>query len=72
VLWAVLREIRSAVATGARASRWIARAAATDRLAKGLASGDPWDELAWLALELAGNARAPLLPPVRAESATRP
>ncbi|HEX4052499.1 MAG TPA: DNA polymerase III subunit delta [Steroidobacteraceae bacterium] len=71
VLWAVLREIRGAAAEGARARRWLARAAAVDRLAKGLASGDPWDELAWLALELAGNARVPLLPPMRAEAAPR-
>ena len=71
VLWAVLREIRSAADEGARARRWIARAAAVDRLAKGLASGDPWDELAWLTLEFAGNARVPLLPPMRAEAVPR-
>jgi DNA polymerase-3 subunit delta len=71
VLWAVLREIRGAGAGGARARRWIARAAAVDRLAKGLASGDPWDELAWLALELTGTARAPLLAPTRDEAAAR-
>lgn len=71
VLWAVLREIRAAGTAGPRAARWVARAAAVDRLAKGLASGDPWDELAWLVLELAGNARAPLLPPVRAETFPR-
>ncbi|HTT07086.1 MAG TPA: DNA polymerase III subunit delta [Steroidobacteraceae bacterium] len=71
VLWAVLREIRAAAAEGPRAQRWIARAAAVDRLAKGLASGDPWDELAWLALELTGTARAPLLAPMRAEAAAR-
>jgi len=71
VLWAVLREVRGAAAGAARAQRLTARAAAVDRLAKGLASGDPWDELAWLALELAGAGRAPLLPPVRAEGIPR-
>jgi DNA polymerase-3 subunit delta len=71
VLWAVLRELRSAAPAGARALRLTARAAAVDRLAKGLASGDAWDELAWLALELCGPARLPLLAPVRAEAAPR-
>jgi DNA polymerase-3 subunit delta len=71
VLWAVLRELRGAAPAAARALRLAARAAAVDRLSKGLASGDPWDELAWLALEMCGPARAPLLPPVRAEAPPR-
>jgi DNA polymerase-3 subunit delta len=73
VLWAVLREVRaaSAMAGDARALRWIARASAADRLAKGLASGDPWDELSWLALELCSTLRAPLMAPLRAELGLR-
>jgi DNA polymerase-3 subunit delta len=70
VLWAVLRELHAAPAA-ARSLRLTARAAAVDRLAKGLASGDAWDELAWLALELCSPAQAPLLPPVRDEGTPR-
>ncbi len=68
VLWAMLREVRAAATrTGdARTMRWIARAAACDRLSKGLARGDPWDELCWLSLELCSHVRAPLMAPLRA------
>jgi DNA polymerase-3 subunit delta len=73
VLWAMVREVRaaSAMAGDGRALRWIARASAADRLAKGLASGDPWDELSWLALELCSQLRAPLMAPLRAEPGLR-
>jgi DNA polymerase-3 subunit delta len=67
VLWAMLREVRAGAGDvgHARTLRWIARAVAADRLTKGLASGDPWDELCWLAVELCGPVRAPLMAPLR-------
>ena len=57
VLWALLRELRGRQPP---MLRLVARAAHTDRMAKGLAPGDPWDELALLAVELAGVATLPL------------
>jgi DNA polymerase-3 subunit delta len=62
VLWALLRELR-AMQTVARLpfARLTARAGRADRMAKGLASGDPWDELALLAVELCGIRTLPLL-----------
>ena len=42
-------------------ARLTARAGRADRMAKGLASGDPWDELALLAVELCGVRTLPLL-----------
>lgn len=69
VLWALLRELRGSQSERGHEStrlpleRLVARAARTDRLAKGLVAGDPWDELALLAVELTGQ---PCLPPVRA------
>lgn len=65
VLWAVLREVRARGHETTHTRRWLVRAAAIDRLAKGLSSGDPWDELGWLALELTGQARV-ALPALRA------
>lgn len=41
--------------------RLLARAGRADRVAKGLAAGDAWDELAWLSAELCGIAVPPLL-----------
>jgi len=41
--------------------RLVARAVRVDRLAKGLAVGDPWDELAWLTAELCGVSGVPPL-----------
>ncbi len=43
--------------------RLVARAARVDRLAKGMALGDPWDELAWLAAELCGVGGVGGMPP---------
>jgi DNA polymerase-3 subunit delta len=64
VLWALLRELR-AMQSGGRArvpiARLIARAARADRLAKHLhASGDPWDELMLLVVEMCGLRALPL------------
>jgi DNA polymerase III subunit delta len=63
VLWSLLRELRAAQAASARLPfvRLTARAGRADRMAKGLASGDPWDELALLAVELCGLRTLPLL-----------
>jgi DNA polymerase-3 subunit delta len=71
VLWALVRELRaqqSAAAAGERGrssplpfERLTLRAGRADRLAKGLAVGDPWDELALLAVELTGQRSLPLL-----------
>ncbi len=65
VLWVLLRELR-AMASGRAAARapllrLVRRAARTDRMIKGLADGDAWDELALLAVELTGSAYLPLL-----------
>jgi len=64
VLWALVRELRARQsadqgnAAGPRArapwARLSARAARADRMAKGLLAGEPWDELALLAVELCG------------------
>lgn len=70
VLWALVRELHAQQAggppVGARVSRlpWarlVARAGRADRMAKGLSAGDPWDELALLAVELTGLRTLPLL-----------
>lgn len=62
VLWALLRELRS-VQSAPRLpiARLIARAGRADRMAKGQAQGDAWDELALLAVELCGVRTLPLL-----------
>ncbi len=69
VLWALLRELRGQQGGGsparpgaasAAAARLIARAARADRTAKGLSSGDPWDELLLLAVEMCGRRVLPL------------
>jgi len=71
-LWALLRELRAlpeggdarSRAPGSRptAARLIARAARADRMAKHLLpTGDAWDELALLAVELCGVRTLPLL-----------
>ncbi len=65
VLWVLLRELRGMAygRAGARAPllRLVRRAARADRMIKGLAVGDAWDELAVLAVELTGRAYLPLL-----------
>ena len=69
VLWALLRELRALQAgDGGRGharppiARLIARAARADRMAKHLSvTGDAWDELALLAVELCGVRTLPLL-----------
>jgi hypothetical protein len=42
-------------------SRLAQRAGRADRMAKGLSVGDPWDELALLAVELTGLRTVPLV-----------
>lgn len=62
VLWWLLRALRGRAA-GPRAlppGRLVARAARVDRVAKGQAHGDAWDELALLAVELCGRRPLPL------------
>ncbi len=70
VLWALVRELRAQQAGGpsvrGRAARppfarLVARAGRADRMAKGLSAGDPWDELALLAVELTGLRTLPLV-----------
>jgi DNA polymerase III subunit delta len=62
-LWSLLRELRAAQAANARLpfARLTVRAGRADRMAKGQAIGDPWDELALLAVELCGLRTLPLL-----------
>jgi DNA polymerase III subunit delta len=71
VLWVLLRRLHSAQrdrgAPGARApargpsiARLTARAARTDRVAKGMALGEVWDELALLTVELCGRRVLPM------------
>lgn len=61
VLWALTRELHAAQNTGGTAlhgriafARLAARAARADRMSKGQAGGDAWDEMALLATELCG------------------
>jgi DNA polymerase III subunit delta len=71
VLWSLTRELRSlqsgghgpAGGTGPGLSfvRLTVRAGRADRMAKGMALGDPWDELALLAVEMCGQRTLPLL-----------
>src|ERR1700728_2161508 len=71
VLWSLTRELRaqqSSVPAGTRAraqglpfARLAARAGHVDRMGKGLSDGDPWDELALLAVELTGLRSLPLV-----------
>jgi len=71
VLWSLVRELRAQQAAGpsdasARAqglpfARLAMRAGRADRMAKGLSAGDPWDELALLAVELTGLRSLPLV-----------
>jgi DNA polymerase III subunit delta len=63
VLWTLVRESRAAQAAGARLpfARLAARAGRCDRMAKGQSLGDPWDEMALLAVELCGRRTLPLL-----------
>lgn len=71
VLWSLAKELRaqqSGAPAGARArpqhlpfARLAMRAGRVDRMAKGLSAGDPWDELALLAVELTGLRTLPLV-----------
>lgn len=67
ILWALTREIRllgpRGASTGSRVpvARLSARASRVDRMAKGLAQGDAWDELALLVTEMTGRRSLPLL-----------
>jgi DNA polymerase-3 subunit delta len=70
VLWALVRELRAQEAAapadargrvaGLPFARLTMRAGRADRMAKGLSAGDPWDELALLAVELTGLRSLPL------------
>ena len=61
VLWALLRELRSAtLAPRVPMARLITRAARVDRMSKGQLAQDPWDELALLAVEMCGVRTLPL------------
>ncbi len=62
VLWWLLRALR-AQPEGARrlpSARLVARAARVDRIAKGQAHGEAWDELALLVVEMCGRRTLPL------------
>ncbi len=71
VLWSLVRELRaqqaaapsdaSVRAQGLPFARLAMRAGRADRMAKGLSAGDPWDELALLAVELTGLRSLPLV-----------
>jgi len=65
-LWALTREIRmlgprAAMSSRVSVARLSARASRVDRMAKGLAQGDAWDELALLVTEMTGRRSLPLL-----------
>jgi DNA polymerase-3 subunit delta len=70
-LWSLAKELRAqqaAASSGARArpsrvplARLTLRAGRADRMAKGMSAGDPWDELALLAVELTGLRSLPLV-----------
>jgi DNA polymerase III subunit delta len=62
VLWWLLRALRarSADADARSTARLVARAARADRVAKGQAHGDAWDELALLVVEMCGRRTLPL------------
>ena len=71
VLWSLAKELRAQQAgasPGPRGrsqrlpfARLTMRAGRVDRMAKGLSAGDPWDELALLAVELTGRRTLPLV-----------
>jgi DNA polymerase-3 subunit delta len=66
LLWVVVRELRALQARGTDGvrlpfARLAARAGRADRMAKGLAAGDAWDELALLAVEMTGRRSLPLV-----------
>jgi DNA polymerase III subunit delta len=68
LLWALVRELRSLQGRGSAGARLplarlAARAGRADRMAKGLALGDAWDELALLSVEMTGRRTLPLLRP---------
>jgi DNA polymerase III subunit delta len=74
-LWSLARELHAQQAAAPSAerarpralafARLVLRAGRVDRMAKGLASGDPWDELALLAVELTGTRTLPLVAAAR-------
>jgi len=66
ILWHLIREIRMPQARAAGSARppvarLSARASRADRMAKGLAQGDCWDELALLVVEMTGRRTLSLL-----------
>ena len=71
VLWSLTRELRSLQSSGhgpaggtgpgLSFARLTVRAGRADRMAKGMTLGDPWDELALLAVEMCGQRTLPLL-----------
>lgn len=68
VLWVVVREVRALRHGRSRRlpfRRLAERALRADRMLKGQLRGDPWDEVALLALEAGGRPALPLGPAVR-------
>lgn len=66
LLWVLVRELRALQGRAGGVvhlpfARLAARAGRADRMAKGLAVGDAWDELALLALEMTGRRSLPLV-----------
>jgi DNA polymerase-3 subunit delta len=66
LLWVLVRELRALQGRGTPGvrlpfARLAARAGRADRMAKGLAAGDAWDELALLAVEMTGRRSLPLV-----------
>lgn len=65
VLWALARELRFMQSRGGSSgrlpfARLAVRAGRADRMSKGIADGDAWDELALLAVEMTGRRTLPL------------
>jgi DNA polymerase-3 subunit delta len=62
VLWWLARALHSqaGAARPAAMARYVARAVRADRMAKGRAFGEPWDEMALLTAELCGRRTLPL------------
>jgi DNA polymerase III subunit delta len=63
VLWWLARALhaQAGAARPAAMARYVARAVRADRMAKGRAFGEPWDEMALLTAELCGRRTLPLL-----------
>jgi DNA polymerase-3 subunit delta len=69
VLWWLLRALHAQAGSArpAAMARFVARAVRSDRMAKGRAWGEPWDEMALLTAELCGRRTLPLPRPGAAQ-----